>query len=160
MLITASFSAQTPPPPPAAVGVTVTPGEHVSLAEVQEVPSEPDRWREKGCLLPLWARLRPARIWHGGCMRVAYHLCEGPCKGFCTAFHVSQESVHHMLLVLAVCHSGLTWVSRATHSHALPVPPVIPLASSDCCLTPSFPTPHSAPVPKSLHGDRVCLPQL
>lgn len=89
LLTIASFPAQTPPPPPAAVGVTVTPGESMNLTEVQGVPREPNRWREKRrakatCLPPPTVSLPSlgqavactrigmvaACVWHVTCVKV------------------------------------------------------------------------------------------
>lgn len=81
LLTIASFPAQTPPPPPAAVGVTVTPGESLSLTEVQGVPREPSRWRERRrakvtCLPPPTVSL-PSLGQAVACTRMAWwlHAC-------------------------------------------------------------------------------------
>lgn len=93
--------------------------------------------RPLDCFLPLWARPWPARVWHGGCMRVACHLCEeGPCQGSALR-STSARSVSVMCFLLLL--STPTRVFRATHSHALPVLSVMLLASSGCCLTPPLP---------------------
>lgn len=58
-----------------------------------------------------------------------------------------------MLLALTVCHSGLTRVSRATHSHALPVLSVCHTTSFLSLLPDSLP-PHTLQCPSSQESAR------
>lgn len=84
---------------------------------------------------------------------MACHLCEGPCEGSCTACHACRACVRHGLLAHAVCHSGLTPVSRAAHSCALPVPSVCRAASFLSQRPDSLP-PHTPQCPSSRESAR------
>lgn len=74
-------------------------------------------------------------------MRVACHLCEGPCKGFCPVFHLRHVCAQQALLALAVYHGGLTW----HQSHLQPCLACAVCHNTSCLsLLPDFP-PASSP---------------